>query len=61
MFVTGIVGLIDVYCMASIYAVTRVNGWDNINTYLVFFGTVFTLGPVLAASLLGVTLKGDGF
>ena len=47
MFVTGIVGLIDVYCMASIYAVTRVNGWDNINTYLVFFGTVFTLGPVL--------------
>lgn len=58
---TGIVGLIAVYCMASIYAVTRVNGWDNINTYLVFFGTVFTLGPVLAASILGVTLKGDGF
>lgn len=61
MILTGIVGLIAVFCMASIYAVTRVNGWDNINTYLVFFGTVFTLGPVLAASLLGVTLKGEGF
>ena len=59
MIVTGIVGLIAVYCMASIYAATRVNGWDNVNTYLVFFGTVFTLGPVLAASLMSTTLKGD--
>ena len=50
-----------VYCMASIYAVTRVNGWDNVNTYLVFFGTVFTLGPVLAASLMGTTLKSEMF
>jgi anaerobic dimethyl sulfoxide reductase subunit C (anchor subunit) len=59
MIVTGIVGLAAVYCMASIYAATRVNGWDNVNTYLVFFGTVFTLGPVLAASLMSTTLKGD--
>nr|WP_295974443.1 DmsC/YnfH family molybdoenzyme membrane anchor subunit [uncultured Bacillus sp.] len=59
MIVTGIVGLAAVFCMASIYAATRVNGWDNVNTYLVFFGTVFTLGPVLAAGLLSVTIKGD--
>lgn len=59
MLVTGIVGLIAVYCMASIYAATRVNGWNNINTYLVFFGTVFTLGPILAASLMSANLKGD--
>ena len=57
MIVTGIVGLMAVFCMASIYAATRVNGWDNVNTYLVFFGTVFTLGPVLAASLMSTTLK----
>ncbi|MBL4953505.1 DmsC/YnfH family molybdoenzyme membrane anchor subunit [Neobacillus sp. OS1-32] len=56
---TAVVGLIDVYCMASIYAVTRVNGWGNINTYLVFYGTVFTLGPVLAASLLGATVESE--
>lgn len=59
MLVTGIVGLIAVYCMASLYAATRVNGWNNVNTYLVFFGTVFTLGPILAASLMSTTLKGD--
>lgn len=59
MLVTGIVGLVAVYSMANLYAFTRVNGWDNINTYLIFFGTVFTLGPVLAASLMGTTLKGD--
>ena len=59
MLVSGIVGLIAVYCMASLYAATRVNGWDNVNTYLVFFGTVFTLGPILAASLMSTTLKGD--
>jgi anaerobic dimethyl sulfoxide reductase subunit C len=61
MLVTGMVGLIDVYCMASIYTVTRVNGWDNVNTYLIFFGTVFTLGPILAASLMGINLKGETF
>lgn len=59
--ITAIIGLIDVYCMASIYAVTRVNGWGVINTYLVFYGTVFTLGPVLSASLMGTTLDRDLF
>jgi anaerobic dimethyl sulfoxide reductase subunit C (anchor subunit) len=58
---TAIIGLIDVYCMSSIYVVTRVNGWGNINTFLVFYGTVFTLGPVLSASLMGVTLNSEMF
>lgn len=61
LLVTGIVGLIDVYCMAKLYSVTQVTGWNNVNTYLVFFGTVFTLGPVLSASLMGVTLNGESF
>lgn len=61
LLLTSIVGLIDVYCMASIYTVTRVNGWDSINTYLVFYGTVFTLGPIIAASLLGTNFKGEAF
>jgi len=54
---TSIVGLIAVYCMASIYTVTRINGWHSLNTYLVFYGTVFTLGPVLCASVIGLTYK----
>ena len=52
MLITGIVGLADIFCMAQLYSVTRVSGWDHINTYLVFYGTAFTLGPVLGASLL---------
>lgn len=59
MLLTGIVGLIDVYCMAKLYTVTQISGWNHINTYLVFFGTVFTLGPVFGASLMGITLKGE--
>ncbi|WP_070120870.1 dimethyl sulfoxide reductase anchor subunit family protein [Bacillus marinisedimentorum] len=52
MIVTGLVGLIAIYSMATTYAVTRINGWDHLNTYIVFFGTAFALGPVLGASLL---------
>ncbi|WP_210366642.1 DmsC/YnfH family molybdoenzyme membrane anchor subunit [Bacillus sp. REN3] len=52
LLVTGFVGLIAIYAMATAYAVTRVNGWDHLNTYVVFYGTAFALGPVLAASLL---------
>lgn len=52
MLITGIVGLADIFCMAQLYNVTQVNGWDHINTFLVSYGTAFTLGPVLGASLL---------
>lgn len=59
MLITGIVGLVAIYAMGSAYAVTRVNGWDHLNTYLVFYGTVFALGPVLGAALLIPKLTGD--
>ena len=41
--------------MGQLYSITRVSGWDHINTFLVFYGTAFTLGPVLGASLLVFT------
>lgn len=59
MLLTGLVGLIDVFCMASIYEVTRINGWENLNTYFVIYGSVFTLGPILAASLMSTNLPND--
>lgn len=52
MLITGIIGLADIFCMAQLYNLTQVSGWDHINTFLVFYGTAFTLGPVLGASLL---------
>lgn len=57
--ITAIIGLIAVFCMASIYVVTRVNGWSSINTYLVFYGTVFTLGPILSAILMKQNLSSE--
>ncbi|QCJ40922.1 cyclic nucleotide-binding protein [Bacillus sp. S3] len=59
MLITGLVGMIDIYCMASAYTVTRVNGWNHLNTYFVFYGTAFSLGPILGASLLAKSLKGE--
>ena len=59
MLITGLVGVIDIYCMASAYAVTRVNGWNHLNTYFVFYGTAFSLGPILGTSLLAPSLKGE--
>lgn len=61
LFLTAAVGLIDIYCMATAYAVTRVNGWSLLNTYLVFYGTVFTLGPILTVSLIGKQLNSENF
>lgn len=59
MLITGIVGLVDIFCMGQLYSVTRVSGWDHINTFLVFYGTAFTLGPVLGASLLVFTVNSE--
>lgn len=52
LIVTGMVGLIDVYCMAAIYSNTLVNGWGHTNTFLSFYGTTFALGAMVTASLI---------
>lgn len=39
-----IAGLCDVYAMASIYRYTSMLTWMNDNTYLMFYGTMFTAG-----------------
>jgi len=59
--ITAIVGLIAVYCMASTYVVTRINGWGNMNSYLLSYGTMFTLGPILSTILIGKQLKIETF
>ncbi len=57
MLITAIIGLIDIYCMAAIYANSLVSGWNSINTYLSFYGTAFIIGPVLIASLTVPVLR----
>ncbi|MBM4761284.1 DmsC/YnfH family molybdoenzyme membrane anchor subunit [Bacillus sp. B15-48] len=59
LLITGLIGLMAIFSMAQTYAFTRVNGWDHFNTYAVFFGTAFALGPVLGAGLLIPSLKAE--
>ena len=63
------VGLADIFCMASIYRYTSILTWNDINTYLMFYGTTLTLGAVLfvlvvmvirkAGHWAGITLPAD--
>ncbi|PLR77451.1 cyclic nucleotide-binding protein [Bacillus sp. V3-13] len=57
LLVSALIGLIDIYCMAAIYANTLVSGWHSINTFTSFYGTAFVLGPVLAASFIAPLLR----
>lgn len=61
LLVTSVIGLIDVYSMASIYTHSLVSGWDSINTFTSFYGTALVLGPVLGASLIVPMLRGEKY
>ncbi|MEC1716957.1 dimethyl sulfoxide reductase anchor subunit family protein [Schinkia azotoformans] len=57
LLVSTLIGLVDIYCMAAIYAKTLVSGWNSINTFTSFYGTALVLGPVLAVSFIAPALK----
>lgn len=52
LFLTAIIGLVDVYVMSAMYRFSLVSGWDSINTVTSFYGTALVLGPVLVTSLV---------
>ncbi len=58
-WVTSIVGLAAVFSMASIYSSSVIPAWDNVNTYVSFYGATFAMGAVGAATVLVVGLKGS--
>ncbi|WP_319939016.1 dimethyl sulfoxide reductase anchor subunit family protein [Xenorhabdus littoralis] len=53
----GVIGLIDLHYMAIIYVNSMMITWKNINTYFLFYGAVFTLGPALALSFICCPLR----
>lgn len=53
----GLLGLIDIYCMASLYYNTAMMTWMHINTYILFFCAVFAAGGALALGLTAVRVK----
>ncbi|MBI6547343.1 dimethyl sulfoxide reductase anchor subunit family protein [Xenorhabdus lircayensis] len=57
MMVIGVIGLINLHYMAIIYVNSAMITWTNINTYFLFYGAVFTLGPALALLFIGCPLR----
>ncbi|CEE94377.1 hypothetical protein; putative membrane protein [Xenorhabdus nematophila str. Anatoliense] len=56
-FGIGVIGLIDLHCMAIVYANSAIITWTNVNTYFLYYSAVFTLGPSLALSFIGYPLR----
>lgn len=66
-----LIGLFDIYCMASIYRHTSILTWMDPNTYVMFFGAMLTLGTAIffllikvlqrIGSKLGIEIPQDSF
>ena len=54
-WITSIVGLGAIFCMASIYATSIKPAWTDVNTYLAFYGTTILFGAV--ASMIAILLS----
>lgn len=48
----SIIGFIDVFCMAAIYAYSLIGPWNSVHTFLSFYGATFVLGGILAVALI---------
>lgn len=46
LLVASLLGIVDVFCMSAIYVHSSVVTWMHFNTYLMFFGSVLSLGAV---------------
>lgn len=57
-WVTALVGLAAVFSMASIYSSSILPAWDNLNTYIAFFGATLAMGVLCAAGVIVFGLKG---
>jgi len=57
-WVTGFVGLIVIFNMASIYASSIRPAWANVNTYIAFYGTTFVFGSLGAGLAVAYAMKG---
>jgi anaerobic dimethyl sulfoxide reductase subunit C (anchor subunit) len=58
-WITSVVGLLAIYSMANIYGNSVRPAWDNLNTYIAFFGTTLALGSLGAASFIVYGAKGS--
>lgn len=57
LLIASLLGIIDVFCMSAIYVHSSVVTWMHFNTYLMFFGSVLSLGAV--GSLWSLAVRPD--
>ncbi|WP_337049009.1 dimethyl sulfoxide reductase anchor subunit family protein [Serratia fonticola] len=57
LLIATLLGIVDVFCMSAIYVHSSVVTWMHFNTYLMFFGSVLSLGAV--ASLWSLAIRPD--
>jgi anaerobic dimethyl sulfoxide reductase subunit C (anchor subunit) len=58
-WITALVGLTAVFSMASIYSSSIRPAWDNINTYIAFFGATLAMGVLGASSAIVYGMHGS--
>jgi anaerobic dimethyl sulfoxide reductase subunit C len=58
-WVAALVGLSAVFSMASIYSSSIRPAWDNVNTYIAFFGATLAMGVLGASSTIIYGMKGN--
>jgi anaerobic dimethyl sulfoxide reductase subunit C (anchor subunit) len=54
LLIASLLGIVDVFCMSAIYVHSSVVTWMHFNTYLMFFGSVLSLGAVACLWSLAV-------
>lgn len=57
-WITAIVGILAIFCMASIYHFASIPAWSTIDTYIAFFTTTIVLGSIATATLICFSAKG---
>lgn len=55
--IIGLLGIIDIFCMASLYYNTSMLTWMHANTYFMFIGALFAAGAVIALSITAFRVK----
>lgn len=59
LWISSLIGIVDIYCMSALYSQSLISGWSSINTFTSFYGTALVVGPVLAIVFLLPALKGE--
>lgn len=60
-WITAIVGLTAIFSMSHIYSSSIRPAWDNVNTYVAFFGATLAMGVLGAVSTIACGMKGNSF